>query len=322
MNLETRLAAIVYEEESLQLLEEYNKIEHGNDPISIVRTTENISGINLDKLFVGHEKVNSLIYSPFYKRNIMIYHYPNIFKKYYQVSYDIGISLDLNAMRYLEDYYTRGVDFEINNVKISDVINIRNIKGMQVNYLPYLIENTLFKEFDKKYLIKNISTFNQYFYSFNNTKINTLFATQSVEEFLSLPSYSKKMHKEIFKVLKATILFMFYIHNKHRRKSYNNKIKLLKEFYDKEIYQFLITELLLAKRYFNNENLIIFNKLSLMNNTLLEDIENLTWDLFHLKTMEINFRIPSPHSKCHTFFFLTFDKGILQIKDIYINYKE
>ncbi|HHT37838.1 MAG TPA: hypothetical protein GXZ95_00280, partial [Mollicutes bacterium] len=209
MNLESKLSVVIYEEESLELLEYYKNIEHGTDPISIIRSTKMEKGIDLNMYFKNHKNINKLIYSPFHGRRINIYHYPDITNEYYYHSWDIGISFDLNAMRYLEDYFTKAKDFEINDVKISELVNLRNIEGLQINYIPYLIENTLFKKPNKTYLIDNIFIFNKHFYPYNNNEYNLKLAIDAVNSYLlSLTRKSKKMFEEIFLSLKSTILFM------------------------------------------------------------------------------------------------------------------
>lgn len=74
----------------------------------------------------------------------------------------------------------------------------------------------------------------------------------------------------------------------------------------------------IASIFFDKKgSLSFFNKIQINNANLLEDIENMTWDLFHLRTMEIHFRIPSPYSKCHMSYFLTLDKALIEMSQFY-----
>jgi len=135
--LNQELANIVYNEECLATKEIFINLEHEDGPISVIKSSNKPEAIPLYKSFKKYKDLLSFIYSPFYGENVFIYHYPDILEKKYLLTYDIGLSLDLNVFSYVKKYYESKKDFIINDIKISQITKLAKIKKLQFNYIPY-----------------------------------------------------------------------------------------------------------------------------------------------------------------------------------------
>ena len=96
----------------------------------------------------------------------------------------------------------------------------------------------------------------------------------------------------LYPLLYAVLMEMCIIQIEHPNYSVDNKMKLLCTFMNNEVCRILYPELILAKQYFEKgQGYSFFGKIQKGRNDLLKTIHNMTWDLLHLRTLEIDFTV-------------------------------
>lgn len=99
----------------------------------------------------------------------------------------------------------------------------------------------------------------------------------------------------------------------------NEKMLKFSEFADQRMATMNARETALARAYFERrQQLAFFGKVQARKQDLIEQLQNMTWDLWHVRSMENALVLkPSAHAR---FFFpalLTFDKGLIEVIDLY-----
>lgn len=96
-------------------------------------------------------------------------------------------------------------------------------------------------------------------------------------------------------------------------------MRMLRDFMNDEVCRILLPELILAKRYFEKgQAYSFFGKVQKGRNDVLKIIRNMTWDIMHLRTLEIDFTInPVNASDVNIPYFFTYDKRLLEVKECY-----
>ena len=96
-------------------------------------------------------------------------------------------------------------------------------------------------------------------------------------------------------------------------------MRMLRDFMNDEVCRILHPELILAKRYFEKgQKYSFFGKIQKGRDDLIKNIKNMTWDLLHLRTLEIDFTInPVNASDVNIPYFFTYDKRLLEVKECY-----
>ena len=103
------------------------------------------------------------------------------------------------------------------------------------------------------------------------------------------------------------------------RKSAEYKTKQLVEFMDQKLNTLMHPELILANRYYRQlDEKQFFGKIYKGNKHILDIIKNMTWDLFHLRMLEVGCMVPStPQADAFIPYMFTYDNKLFRVKDCY-----
>lgn len=99
----------------------------------------------------------------------------------------------------------------------------------------------------------------------------------------------------------------------------NEKMLKFSEFADQRMATMNARETALARAYFERgQKLAFFGKVQSKKQDLIEQLQNMAWDLWHVRSMEQALVLkPSAHARFFFPAFLTFDKRLIEVIDLY-----
>lgn len=301
-----------------QHLTDYNMVyvdlENGNDHASHLNDF-----VEMDYDF------NSL----FYSNRIMVMNQEVLFNdSYYHPSYiiyQVCISLDLNIVSLLKEY--KDVE-KCEDEVLSKVIQICKEKCCAFDIMPYVIENFL-KNPKKQGLddlsIADIRKFEEMFpYKDSRLSFRTVDINTRMNQLLTMyrSDWFKEMcvtlYNDIYQLEYIYLLAIIHIFFKYNKLSGVNKFDKFMEFCANEIRAFHPCACNLAKLFYENQNLRFFKKIQKSNKNIIASIENMAWDLFHLRFMEKSVELSHPNKEIVMVpIFITKDKGLNEIRKAY-----
>ena len=142
---------------------------------------------------------------------------------------------------------------------------------------------------------------------------------------LLLKSYNNKNFIQFVHYLYDTIylheltflLAIVYIHFQYSNLSPKHKFDKFLEYCNHTIQAFSPCANNLAKMFYENTNLKFFKKIQKNNNNLINNIENMAWDLFHLRYLEKINEFNNKRDIICIPIFISKDKGLNEIRKAY-----
>lgn len=288
---------------------------------TIINATDCPQSTDLYSVFDGIENIRDQLYTPFFSGKINAIN-ARIAKralksgngKFFSIR---CISFDTQTVSYLYRYYIKQVNSLPRNIK--SVLNVIKKRNIDVDYIPYSMENLMFSEEKNEEVWNSIFAFEKLY----DNKASDEQCAKNTDKIINL---YKKIKDEgtfeplrLYPLLYAVLLKMCIIQIKHTSLSVNQKMRMLRDFMNDEVCRILLPELILAKRYFEKgQAYSFFGKVQKGRNDLLKTIRNMTWDIMHLRTLEIDFTInPVNASDANIPYFFTYDKHLLEVKECY-----
>ena len=228
------------------------------------------------------------------------------------------VSFDTQTVSYLHRYY-QGKCKSIPNT-IGNALKVMEIETVGVDNIPYVTENLLFSNNKQDIVLETLLSFEKLFY---RGKKNDRFCEKQAYNQLRL--YDKQNHykgniaRDLWKKVYVVLLEIARIQLSHHSDSTEKKMMQLCNFMDKSLGLVMYPELILAKRYFDlGQSYSFFGRIQKGRNDVIESIQNMTWDLFHLRMMEFACAFPIvPYVDCFIPYMFTYDKRLLEVKECY-----
>jgi hypothetical protein len=247
---------------------------------------------------------------------------------------DYSIGLDTQALSYLEPYFNGRVkrlprDFK----EVFDFIIKPNVN---VDPSPYQDENLvrLHLKYDAKKIFNKIRGYELFKtidinrYHKNNvivSKCTDKELDKRTQEFMS-HLYMLLDNKYYVEGLTRQfyynywhILAMVYINLNYQQTDWQSKLKRFLHYAEDELATLGHREIYIAREYFiKGQNLKFFSKIQKKKNDIFEIMTGMAWDFYHARKMEEKItETPEKHSDLFFPAILTFDKGFIEILDLY-----
>lgn len=315
--IEVELNNIIFNEFTKESIQVFNNMKHDEDPISLLMRLDNDKGIDIYVPFKRFKAFENRLHCLIDGSYAMILNYPETINNPYSLDYRLIVCLDANIVSYLERYKYRVFKFKKKLTPeerlTKDVLRSMKRKDIQFDFLPYVLENTLKGNYNRDKIISTIGKFNYH----NEHKLFKRLSSYLIEAENTFDLYEKlalnkmEYHQYFFKSFKAVLLAIAYIDKS--MKTIKMKKQAMINFFDKELNKFLIPELRMANDYFkDNQSVKFLGKLNSVTNLMI-NIDNLSWDVFHLRALESLFRFDREPNNNIIPYFLSNDIKLINV---------
>ncbi|MFS0892005.1 hypothetical protein [Peribacillus frigoritolerans] len=246
---------------------------------------------------------------------------------------DSSVALDSMAVSYLRRYLNN----QENRIpkEFKEIFEYLVQSKVNIDPMPYMMENiknvgdqskvASILEILKSYeILKNIDRDKW----FEEGIIQSKSSIEQIEENakiyleqmlnISKDNNTLKYINDIYNLRYCLLLKIVLIQLSNPQRNIEAKLEELLEFCHNSIGVLPLREIVIAKEYFKRgQNLKFFGKIQKGNKKLITTIKNMTWDIYHIVSMEKN--IPHFPSEGDYFIpaFLTFDKRLIEILNLY-----
>ncbi|WP_419677563.1 hypothetical protein ACN2EN_07630 [Aliarcobacter lanthieri] len=240
---------------------------------------------------------------------------------------DYSVSMDTQFISYIERYFCNK-RFE-DEIKFEEVLYKLIDNDVNLDYIPYLIEN-MSKGTPIDGIKQNLKEVIRFFCLDKNTSlIIRNMKISNEEDFLkkynfietSLDSNRGKQLYDYFnyfyRVMYLILLNIVYINKKEN--SFIKKIDKLLSFMHYDLSAIFARELIVASKFYElDDKIIFFRKVRDINKKTITKLKNMAWDLALIRFLEGSFSMrPNPNADFYIPYFITFDKGLSQIIDLF-----
>ena len=247
------------------------------------------------------------------------------------INLDYSVSIDTQGISYLEPYLTNEKCDRLPK-DFDEVFNYLVKNNVNIDPMPYIIENIPnIKEKDKIQRIREKLNAYEILKNIDLEKYkknNIIVSKKSKEEidkeiFFDIEfmiEMNKNKNKEIDKHyrLRYCLLLKMILIKLRSKKSQYKKLGEFIEFCHSELYTLSLREIIIANKYYQEgQNLTFFGKIQKNRKNLIDEIKNMAWDLYHVSEMERNFERFSQENYYYFPSFLTFDKRLIEIIELY-----
>ena len=290
--------------------------------VAFVKCNDSEHGINLYEPFSDIPDIENQLYTPFHggRVNIVNRRIASLWlsSKEAMTYTERCVSFDTQTVSYLHRYY-QGKSNSIPST-IDSVIQVMRIGNVGVDNIPYVTENLLFSLDKRDIVADNLFSFEKLFYIGGK---NDRFCKRQVRNQLRL--YDKRNRhkgteiKNLWRKVYVVLLEIARVQLSHHSDSTEKKMKQLCAFMDESLGLVMYPELILAKRYFDRgQNYSFFGRIQKGRKDIIESIQNMAWDLFHLRMLELGCAFPTaPHADFFIPYMFTYDKRLLEVKECY-----
>ncbi|RQU13134.1 hypothetical protein DF153_18115 [Burkholderia cenocepacia] len=248
---------------------------------------------------------------------------------------DYSISLDTNAMSYLEPYITGRSGGGIPS-DFGDVFNFIAQPEVSIDPIPYFSENLLDLSRGKSpdSVFSNIRAY-EVLRTIDVDRLNNMGEIRSTINDAELDSRAQNLVSKILFSLSdkaalddlnhkhgftyACLLKMVEIQLKTTQAPLESKLERFAEFCHSELSVMSIREMAIAKSYFiRGQKFGFFGKIQKNKDGVLDLLKNMAWDLWHVRQLEQSLaRRPQNAARYYFPALLTFDKNLIEVMDIY-----
>lgn len=210
-----------------------------------------------------------------------------------RIGYLYDVSLDTQMVRYIDNSYRNKNQID----EINELSNIFIRKRKYASYMsagPYIVESTLFMDEVPENVRDTLINFFDILYN-SHMRVSFLSKIRATRHVNRIIGFKKnetfKIPEEIlryrYKMIYLMMLKTFEI--SIRGKSFNSKVKEILHFANDKLNKLMMAELILALEFFDKGTKIrFFGKMQKGNRNILKDIKNLSWDIYHLRSLEMN----------------------------------
>lgn len=243
---------------------------------------------------------------------------------------DYSISLDTMSLSYLEPYINGKHSALPSDFK--EVFDFISDESVNVDPMLYQIENSenLNSDYNQTRIYQKIKAY-EFLRNFNSTlylKEGIISSTASEQELeikaqkaMSKLLYSRtgknnlSENNILFNIVSSFLFKMILIQNTMKKENLEDKLLELLHFAHYDMRTFCFREMLIAKRYFEEDDKFpFFNKIKTNGKNLLTVANGMAWDLFHIRYLE-KFLTINGENNARYFFpaILTFDKRFIDL---------
>lgn len=243
---------------------------------------------------------------------------------------DYSISLDTMSLSYLEPYINGKHSALPSDFK--EVFDFISDESVNVDPMLYQIENSenLNSDYNLTRIYQKIKAY-EFLRNFNSTlylKEGIISSTASEQELeikaqktISKLLYSRtgknnlSENNVLFNVVSSFLFKMILIQNTMKKENLEDKLLELLHFAHYDMRIFCFREMLIAKRYFEEDDKFpFFNKIKTNGKNLLTVVNGMAWDLFHIRYLE-KFLTINGEDNARYFFpaILTIDKRFIDL---------
>lgn len=248
---------------------------------------------------------------------------------------DYSISLDTQALSYLEPYMA-GRSARIPE-DFKEVFNFIARDDVYVDPIPYMYENL--HNLGDKGAADQIFAKVKAYEVLRTIDSDWLQARGEIRSTLSEQDLVKRAQEQVARMFmeRDDGLFMKYLNFCHQfmygqllkmasiqlrapgAHLAKKKIELFIEFSDNDLATISTRETVLARAYFERgQELAFFGKVQKKKADVFAVLGNMAWDLWHVRQLEIAMTLkPSSHARYFFPALLTFDKGLIEVIDLY-----
>lgn len=200
------------------------------------------------------------------------------------------------------------------DVDIEQVFQLIYNSYAQYDYMPYLLENKLFKNIDPLDLRKNLMLIEKDIYDHNNDyKKKQSFKEYFETQLKKLDNLNYKFYLKSYNELYCQLLAFAYIALSKEIKMQNKIISFLNLLEYELAFDINYPFLYMAADYFNKEEIRFFKKIQPSAKNILHSIKNMSWDIFHLQTQIVSLCNPDSETEILIPYFCTCDKDLFDI---------
>lgn len=248
---------------------------------------------------------------------------------------DYSISLDTQALSYLEPYMA-GRSASALPKDFKEVFEFIARDDVYVDPIPYLQENLcnlddrdaadkIFGKLKAYEVLRTIDTDCLSSKNIVRSRLSDQELSKRAQEHVSR-MYMDRDHDGTMKALRfrhqfqySCLLKMISIQLASPKANIDEKIASFLEFSHLQLATMAGREIALARAYFERgQNLTFFGKIQRNRPDLLKLLDNMAWDLLHIRQLEEMLTLPSPTGAPYFFpALLTFDKRFIEVIDLY-----
>jgi len=248
---------------------------------------------------------------------------------------DFSISLDTQALSYLEPYMNRSLSKKIPN-DFKEVFEFIARDEVNVDPLPYINENR-FNLVETKAADRVFAKLKSYevLRTLDKTWLETRGEVRSVLTKNELDARALKLISDMYEarrdnrmmedlyarhqMLYLCLMKMASIQLRTPRLKLTEKVIDFMSFCDGQLATMFAREIAIARAYFQQgQKLTFFGKVQKGRADLLQNLSNMAWDLLHIRHLEEGMTLKiSPGARYFFTSLLTFDKRLIEIIDLY-----
>lgn len=250
-----------------------------------------------------------------------------------EIPVDYSVSLDTMAVSYIEPYLNGSLtrlpsDF----VETFEFLASNNV---QVDPVPYLLENIgnleekhkqerIFEKLKCYAFLQSLKSENFFKlgvseFKTDSSKFSSWAADKMSWLFHEKESVANQWPPLMYWKIYCLLLKMVLLQLSRGSDKIEEKLLDFLGFMDAELSAIFFRETVIARRYFERgQELKFFSKIQKKKSDLIESLRNMAWDLLHIRNMELALTLRPNESACVLVpAFLTFDKRLIEIIDIY-----
>lgn len=239
------------------------------------------------------------------------------------ILHQVCVQFDLNIISQLK--YTNNANFSDND--LIKIINLCRSKACAFDNANFVLENYL-KDINNlgldSFALEDIKAFETLFphkrFSYDrgvpiNERMKELERYYNSQEFKKIALY---LYDDIYITELTYLLAIIHIHFKYFKLSPKHKFENFLDFCNTELKAFHPCAENLAFLFYENPNLKFFKKIQKNNKNIIQTIENMSWDLFHLRFLEKSEEFSHFDTKIIMIpIFISKDKGLNEIRKAY-----
>ena len=247
-----------------------------------------------------------------------------------QLKLDYSISMDTQVASYIEKYFHNKRFHE--EVEFEEILYKLIDHDLNIDYIPYLMENMSKNNVPIEGIKQNLKEVIRFFSLDKNTSLllrnmrvknNIAYQSKCSDIFDNLgEGYQKElfnMFRFRYKILYLILMNIVEINVQYSGKTLETKIDALLSFMHYDLNAIFGRELTIALKFYElDDSIVFFNKVREINSKTLNRLQNMAWDLSLVRLLETSLESrPDPSADFFISYFLTFDKGLSQIIDLF-----
>jgi hypothetical protein len=273
----------------------FNKYFSNLDNVTVIYTKDNYRNFATKMFNNTYDVKYGFLGTQFHNDNIFVLNQKNCIELsmgfHNKVLYSFDINLDTNVVSYIDRLVENKLEDDIQREVAKLFIGKRDFHSA-VSIQPYILENTLFKNEIDDHVIRTIKNFfSVVFKSHYRSKTITSYKTKNRIKRIKRDFFDKKnnyffeIFKNMYKITYVVFLKMYLL--QISEESFDKKAKKLINFMALELKKISILEIILALEFFRKGTKIkFFGKFQNRNKNIIKDIQNVTWDIYHLRSLD------------------------------------